>query len=108
MKDYGLIYVPDTCKTESCNVHFAFHGCNGNADMFLHLGYNEFASTNNIVMVYPDSTCWGYNSTVDDDKAFTYDGMMPKTVMAMVDRVTSDSSEGYAELIAGALAAILQ
>ena len=57
------------------------------------MGYNEFAATNDIIMVYPDSKCWGYSGTVTDDKAFTRDGMMPKTIMSMVDRVTSSGPE---------------
>ena len=40
-------------------------------------------------MVFPNSACWGYNGSVEDEKAFTKDGMMPKTIMSMVERVTS-------------------
>ena len=88
LKDFGYVYVPHTCKTKSCNVHFVFHGCN--ADSFAQkYGYNEFAATNDIIMVYPDSPCWGYIHSVTDDKQFTRDGMMPKTIMSMVERVTS-------------------
>ena len=62
-------------------------------------------------MVYPDSQCWGYSNTLDDDKAFTRDGMMPKTIMSMVKRVTSsgpEESETFAEFVAGTLSYFLQ
>ena len=112
LKDFGLVYVPDSCKTKSCNVHFVFHGCGASAQPFAtKMGYNEFAATNDIIMVYPDSKCWGYSGTVTDDKAFTRDGMMPKTIMSMVDRVTSsgpEESETFAEFVAGTLSYFLQ
>ena len=89
-----------------------FHGCGASAEPFAtKMGYNEFASTNDIIMVYPDSKCWGYNGTITDDKAFTYDGMMPKTIMSMVTRVTTanpDESETFAEFVAGTLSYFLQ
>jgi len=40
-------------------------------------------------MVYPDMYCWGYNNSIDDDKAFTKDGIVPKIVMKMIAKVTS-------------------
>lgn len=99
LKDQGLIYVPHECEGEQaaqCNVHFAFHGCGGNADsVALHWGYNEFASTNKLIMVYPDSVCWGYNGSLEDDKMFTHEGMMPKTITAMMERVTSGVPSSY-------------
>ena len=49
-------------------------------------------------MVFPDSNCWGYNDTVDDDKAFTHDGMMPKTIMSMVKRVTTAEAKRGIEI----------
>ena len=49
-------------------------------------------------MVYPDSECWGYSRTLDDEKAFTHDGMMPKTIMSMVERVTSAGTKRGIEI----------
>ena len=110
LKDFGYVYVPDTCKAKQCNVHFVFHGCRGDAFGSTHLGYNEFAATNDMIIVYPDSECWGYSDTLADDKAFTKEGMMPKTIMSMVERVTSTGSEmqGLADSIASTLASFLQ
>lgn len=94
-KPAGFIYVPHDCVDEiGCNVHFAFHGCGGNAQSVANTwGYNEFASTNRIIMVYPDSACWGYSNTLTDDLMFTYDGMMPKAIVSMMERVTSSPSD---------------
>ena len=56
LREFGYVFVPDACQTKSCNVHFAFHGCNAPVETFVYnLGYNEFAATNQIIMVYPDS-----------------------------------------------------
>ena len=30
-KDFGFVYVPDSCKDKMCHVPFIFHGCGGNA-----------------------------------------------------------------------------
>src|SRR3546814_9119102 len=56
---YGYIYVPTACQTgASCKLHVSFHGClqtNQNIDnKYAHdTGYNEWAETNNIVVLYP-------------------------------------------------------
>jgi len=89
-----------------------FHGCGASAKPFTeNFGYNEFAATNDIIMVYPDSKCWGYNNTLEDDKAFTKAGMMPTAIMNMVTRVTTDNPDDeaaeLAELIAAAFAEFL-
>ena len=89
--DFGYVYVPEACQTKSCNLHFAFHGCNASVINFAYnLGYNEFAAANDIIMIYPDSSCWG-GSDLEDDNSLNRDGMLSKTIMSMVDRVTSSS-----------------
>ena len=60
-------------------------------------------------MVYPDSKCW--HTYVYDKLAYTHDGMLPKTIMAMVDRVTSKEPESEvqapSDMLAGPLANVL-
>jgi poly(3-hydroxybutyrate) depolymerase len=87
--------VPHDCVDEiGCNVHFAFHACGGSAqDVANTWGLTEFAATNRIIMVYPDAVCWGYNNTLTDDMMFTYDGMMPKAIVSMMERVTLSPSD---------------
>jgi len=58
--DTGWAYVPDDCRAalSSCRLHIAFHGCVQGAefigDHFVRqAGFNEWAETNAIVVVYP-------------------------------------------------------
>ncbi len=59
LADQGWIYVPTTCANgASCHLHFAFHGCLQTEDdignnFAQHAGYNEWAESNNIIVVYP-------------------------------------------------------
>lgn len=93
-RDFGLIYVPFDCESadSNCNVIFVFHGCGGNAQSMLSLGFNDYAATNKMIIVYPDSDCWGYSGTLDDKLAYTYQGMMPTAVLGMMNRVTGDNN----------------
>jgi len=80
--DTLYFYVPTSCQTGKtlCKLHVFFHGCLTNAYLvgtsFLsHVGFNDWAESNNIVVVYPQTTdsiidpinpqgCWdwwGYN-----------------------------------------------
>jgi len=77
-------YVPTACQngTNLCKLHLVFHGCKQYADtvgtVFVeHSGHNAWAESNNIVVVYPQTTysefdpynpngCWdwwGYNDS---------------------------------------------
>jgi Esterase PHB depolymerase len=66
----GWIYVPDSCaKGQTCKLHVALHGCEMNPDyiqdQFASItGYNEWAETNNTIILYPQSAKIG---TVDGD-----------------------------------------
>lgn len=65
----GWAYVPASCRREQCRVHIAFHGCkqfpdwpyadgpDGKmGDTFVrHAGYNQWADTNHIVVLYPQA-----------------------------------------------------
>ena len=70
-----------------------FHGCYGTATDFAHnYGYNEFAASNDIIMVYPDSVCWS-TMEKEDGKDFTKTGKLPMAIMNMVERVTTDDHD---------------
>jgi len=80
--DTGYAYVPSSCKNgEACKVHVAFHGCKQDASgdvgdkFYKNAGYNEWADTNHIIVLYPQTTTgavatnpnacwdwWGYDS----------------------------------------------
>jgi len=63
LDDNGYIYYPYTCLQNNgekkCKIHFALHGCgdmlNGSYgwEWIKQGGYNEYAATNNLIIVYP-------------------------------------------------------
>lgn len=112
----GWAYVPQSCRQQAgCRVHIAFHGCkqfpnwpyaagpNGRmGDTFArHAGYNQWADTNNIVVLYPQANSmtigtrtprsnptgcwdwWGY----DDANYAVRGGRQVSAVQRMVNRL---------------------
>merc|ERR1712242_361637 len=73
-------------NSSNCRVHFALHGCGAWAQSFAKSGYNDLASTNNIIMVYPDLYCWDNEGDIDPTGFNTNTGM--------VERVTATSTTG--------------
>jgi hypothetical protein len=74
---YGFIYVPTACQhggnASNCSLHIAFHGCEQDIAMIgdefaVHSGLNEWAETNNIIILYPQAQsnllnpkgCWDW------------------------------------------------
>jgi poly(3-hydroxybutyrate) depolymerase len=61
--DVGYLYVPTACQdaVTPCSLHVAFHGCHqdiaeiGN-EYAAKTGYNEWAESNNIIVLYPYAT----------------------------------------------------
>ena len=102
----GWVYVPAACASgsASCRLHVALHGCKQNAatvgtQFVQKTGYNRWADTNNIVVLYPQTgvtatnACWdwwGYDSADYAKKA----GPQIKAVKAMVDQVSSGGPLG--------------
>jgi poly(3-hydroxybutyrate) depolymerase len=100
MASTGWVYVPASCANgASCKVHVVFHGCKQNsADIgqqyVRSTGYNRWADTNGIVVLYPQTgagainSCWdwwGYDSANYAKKS----GPQMAAVKAMVDRLAS-------------------
>ncbi|MES2801063.1 MAG: hypothetical protein V4654_01100 [Bdellovibrionota bacterium] len=62
MSDTAAVYVPTRCQLgEECSLHVAFHGCLQSrqdiGDDYLHkLGFNDWAESNNIIVLYPQVT----------------------------------------------------
>ncbi|MGZ3239836.1 MAG: extracellular catalytic domain type 2 short-chain-length polyhydroxyalkanoate depolymerase [Burkholderiaceae bacterium] len=113
MDTTGWAYVPANCANgQTCKVHLAIHGCVQYQGIIQQQfvqksGINEWADTNNIIVVYPqliaqgDNTkagynpngCWdfwGYNGS---DYALR-SGKQMVAVMAMINRITSGFSGG--------------
>lgn len=61
----GYLYVPDRCLHGArCRLHVAFHGCRQQheqvGDAFVAgAGYNRWAQSNGIVVLYPQTIAWG-------------------------------------------------
>ncbi len=61
MAEQGYVYVPKSCEQgQSCTLHISFHGCNQHADAVgmayvEKAGFNRYADSNNIVVLYPQS-----------------------------------------------------
>jgi len=96
----GWVYVPAACAAgTTCRLHLVLHGCKQNtADIgqqyVRNTGYNRWADTNNIVVLYPQTgagatnSCWdwwGYDSANYAKKS----GPQMAALKAMVDRVGS-------------------
>ena len=100
MASTGWAYVPATCSAgATCRLHVVFHGCRQNtADIGQQFvrstGYNRWADTNDVVVLYPQTSqaatnsCWdwwGYDSVDYAKKS----GPQMAAVKAMVDRLSS-------------------
>lgn len=96
----GWVYVPQSCAGgATCRVHVALHGCQQNTatvgDRFVrNTGYNRWADTNGIVVLYPQTSTaatnscwdwWGYDNANYAKKS----GPQMAAIKAMVDRVGS-------------------
>lgn len=107
LSEVGYVYIPDTCLSEECRLHVAFHGCRQNVDaqgddrihddFIRDAGYNRWAAANRIVVLYPQATeatgnpraCWdfwGYSG----DGWRTREGVQMKAVAAIIDRLLED------------------
>lgn len=65
MDDKGFVYLPASCaRKEPCRLHVALHGClqsfgDIGEDFVKHAGYNEWADTNHIIVLYPQTHAVG-------------------------------------------------
>jgi len=102
----GFVFIPKQCENgERCRLHISFHGCHQMAGSvgdayYAKAGYNKWADTNNIVVLYPQTVMsnafpvnpqgcfdwWGYNNAADYD---TIGGTQMKAFRAMMDRIGS-------------------
>jgi hypothetical protein len=95
--DAGYLYVPKTCETERCRVHVAFHGCRQGGERFpREAGYNRWAETNRLIVLYPQVKAsfwnprgcwdwWGYTNAAYATK----DGEQIRAVWAMLERLSA-------------------
>lgn len=105
MADSGVVYVPAACDqggSRRCRLHIVFHGCQQSntmlGDQFIrHAGYNEWADTNEIVVLYPQTVpdpirnpkgCWNWFGFDPADPAYVKkNGAQMAAVKRMADRL---------------------
>lgn len=118
LADTGYVYVPTACqpstqtstKASICRVHVVFHGCLQYAGLVgdavtRHAGYNEWADTNQIIVLYPQTIkmdilnpkgCpdwWGLSDQLPLNADFARKtGYQIKAFRAMLDRLAQNFS----------------
>jgi hypothetical protein len=101
----GYLYVPASCAAEQCRLHVAFHGCNQNVDsvyddFIRDAGYDRWAASNNIVVLYPQTKAsaanpngcwdfWGYSGS----GYYTRNGSQMRAIKTMIDRLVGQSPQ---------------
>eukprot|EP01119_Soliformovum_irregulare_P003197 TRINITY_DN13534_c0_g1_i1.p1 TRINITY_DN13534_c0_g1~~TRINITY_DN13534_c0_g1_i1.p1 ORF type:complete len:336 (-),score=58.30 TRINITY_DN13534_c0_g1_i1:37-924(-) len=103
LNSIAYAYVPTNCSkgNPDCRVHIAFHGCLQTipligSDFFLHAGYNEWAESNDIIVLYPQAIrntlnpegCWDWWGYSGPNYA-TQSGAQISTVHAMANWIQS-------------------
>ncbi|MEO7335016.1 MAG: prolyl oligopeptidase family serine peptidase [Caldimonas sp.] len=108
MSSSGSVFVPKSCaQGQTCGLVLAMHGCQQQASLIGNrwvgqAGINEWADTNRLVVVYPDTIAssapnptnpnacfdwWGYSNQSDPNYALK-SGLQMSVLYAMVQRVT--------------------
>jgi poly(3-hydroxybutyrate) depolymerase len=75
MAQTAYVYIPAACRAGGCAIHVSFHGCRQNAATMgetwvRQAGYNEWADTNRLIVLYPQTAntlepngCWDWWGT---------------------------------------------
>lgn len=100
MATTGWAYIPQACKDGAqCRLHVVLHGCKQNTatiqqQYVRNTGYNRWADSNNLVMLYPQTSTaatnscwdwWGYDNANYAKKS----GPQMAAIKAMVDKLSS-------------------
>lgn len=115
----GWVYVPATCaRGEACRVHVALHGCrqgqsytpltwswsggsNYGTTFVENSGYDAWADTNHLVVLYPQATsvwfrnpngCWDWWGYTDSHYADRH-GVQIRAIRAMLDRLAAGAAQ---------------
>ena len=120
--DVGYLYVPRACEPggdEQCPLHVVLHGCAQSAEVlddtfYRHVGVNEWADSNGIVVLYPQARsvtvkdfktsgpsdifqinpfgCWNWWGYAYDDRYLLKSGVQLDAIYHMVLRVIGSES----------------
>ncbi len=103
----GWIYVPKACAAGAqCRLHVALHGCKTNVsdigqEFVRNAGFNRWAESNNIVVLYPQTgkgainSCWDWWGYDSPDYAKKSAPQMT-AIVAMVDEVSRGAAPAAA------------
>jgi poly(3-hydroxybutyrate) depolymerase len=105
MASSGYAYVPAACAAgQSCRLHVAFHGCLQSASVvgtafYQNAGYNRWADTNKIIMMYPQMIvtannpggCWDWWGYEDANFPGKSGGQMV-AIKTMIDKVVGGNT----------------
>lgn len=69
LNNFGFAYIPTACQSQTvtCRLHISLHGCQQNnqtigTTFVKNAGYNSWAESNNIIIVYPQTCNSGLNT----------------------------------------------
>jgi len=99
LESEGWVYFPENCRKDlTCKLHVALHGCQMNSefiqDQFVKTaGYNEWAESNDIVVLYPQAAknilnpqaCWDWYGYTGVNYA-TKSGAQMSALMRMIQQ----------------------
>jgi poly(3-hydroxybutyrate) depolymerase len=106
MLEEGNVFIPAPCKDPGahCRLHIALHGCLQNPRLvknafFENAGFNEWAETNKMVILYPavalspknPNGCWDWYGYTGPDYAVKTAAQM-KVIIEMITRLTAANS----------------
>ncbi|MBV7263429.1 poly(3-hydroxybutyrate) depolymerase [Photobacterium sp. WH77] len=109
MDDTAYVYIPTSCRSASCKVHVAVHGCRQGiaaigTTYIKETGYLNVADTNEIIVLFPQVKksefipynprgCWdfwGYSTLSQPPyNYYTKDAPQMKAIKGMIDRLVS-------------------
>ena len=105
MASSGYAYVPAACSAgQACKLHVAFHGCLQSASVagtafYQNAGYNRWADTNRIIVLYPQTIvttnnpggCWDWWGYEDVNFPAKSGGQMV-AIKTMIDKVVGGNT----------------
>jgi len=105
MADSGYAYVPSACAAgQACKLHVALHGCLQSASVagtafYQNAGYNRWADTNKIIVLYPQMIatannpggCWDWWGYEDANFPGKSGGQMV-AIKTMIDKIVSGNT----------------
>jgi len=105
MASSGYAYVPAACSAgQACKLHVAFHGCLQSASVagtafYQNAGYNRWADTNKIIVLYPQTIlsannpggCWDWWGYEDVNFPAKSGGQMV-AIKTMIDKIVGGNT----------------